>query len=612
MNSLLHRIDVAVISISRMELHGLADDSAWDGMDPWVHPWFEAERLQSAGEYAAAASLFREVLHAYATIPDAVVRATSGLASMLLLQDATQDAAEVLATVDVDSVEHVGYRGRLLRLQALVDSAQGRYAEAAEQGERASACLATGPYYAALGNALTELATCYHRLGRLPDAIRAQYRANDAFVGTGKPLAKAISLVNLGVIHGEAGNAEGARRYFSEARGIPLDADGDRIRLWCALNLGLLNIERDNGRDAIPDLLQAYDLGEKMQMWSTVTGACRGLAAAHRLLGDVPQAKLWMERAHTYYERAPSEALRHTNLIEDARIHCLTGEYEQALAIAVPLVEDARQRKDFSSLVRLLAVVSETNAAARNHEAAYVALAERTQLQATISDDSIHQQLTLLRVEQDMKAERESAARERALLHALMPESIAARVITGEEHIADEHHGVSILFADIVGFTAMSQNMEPRALLRLINTIFTLFDEVVSRHQLVRIKTIGDAYMAIANPSSTEESSALRAAHCSRELMQMMKATFPQLSIRIGLHVGTVVAGVIGKERPLFDVWGDAVNVAARMEQLGEQDRIHCTAAFANTIRTSSVDASRRGLLDVKGKGLMETWWIKW
>jgi class 3 adenylate cyclase len=177
-------------------------------------------------------------------------------------------------------------------------------------------------------------------------------------------------------------------------------------------------------------------------------------------------------------------------------------------------------------------------------------------------------------VTRELGARREFRARNRVeeLLHSMLPADIVARIQSGETHIADLHSEVSIVFSDLVGFTELSRRMGASELVRVLNRLFSEFDRAAEQHGMHKIKTIGDAYMAVGGVvgSDGDKSPALCAADFACSLHTIAERLSEELGIalrvRVGLHVGPVVAGVIGTSRPAFDCWGEAVNLASRLE----------------------------------------------
>lgn len=214
----------------------------------------------------------------------------------------------------------------------------------------------------------------------------------------------------------------------------------------------------------------------------------------------------------------------------------------------------------------------------------------------------------------------EQKASERLLLNVL-PSSIAQRlkgrpeVAAGRfsEIIADRFAEVTVLFADIVGFTEFSTSVSAEALVDALNDVFTRFDAVADKRGLEKIKTIGDSYMAAAGLPVAAADSAVRAAHMALDMQEAMERfnaeSRYELKLRIGLDTGAVVAGVIGRKKFLYDLWGDAVNTASRMESHGVAGRIQLTEATRRLLGGTFL-LEKRGVVEVKGKGAMETWFL--
>jgi len=205
--------------------------------------------------------------------------------------------------------------------------------------------------------------------------------------------------------------------------------------------------------------------------------------------------------------------------------------------------------------------------------------------------------------------------RSESLLINILPPVVAERLKGGQEKIiADNIPAASVLFMDIVGFTRRAAQIPPDQLVIFLNRVFTRFDALVEAHGMEKIKTIGDAYMAVAGvpePREDHASAAADLALAMREAAKDMEDTEGQpLNIRVGIASGPLVAGVVGTHKFAYDVWGDTVNVAARMESHGKPGCIH----IADNTRQALGDAytaSDRGEIEVKGKGPMRTWFLE-
>lgn len=196
---------------------------------------------------------------------------------------------------------------------------------------------------------------------------------------------------------------------------------------------------------------------------------------------------------------------------------------------------------------------------------------------------------------------------ERLLLN-ILPRSIADRLRHGEEPIADAFDEITVLFADVVEFTPFSAMQPARDVVAVLNQIFSIFDRLVDRHGLEKIKTIGDAYMA-AGGLAPDGGGAFDVAEMALDMIEEMgryrTGLGTEMQIRVGMHVGPGIGGVIGIKKFIYDVWGDTVNTASRMESHGMPGRIQVTADTAERLKDHYV-FERRGLVDVKGKGPIE------
>jgi len=187
---------------------------------------------------------------------------------------------------------------------------------------------------------------------------------------------------------------------------------------------------------------------------------------------------------------------------------------------------------------------------------------------------------------------------------------VVTRMRNGETAIADQFDNVTILFSDLVGFTALATGLPPGELIDILSTVFSRFDRAVAGHGLEKIKTIGDAYMVVAGIPQAVPDHALQIAQMAEDIIAAVTAyaarSGSDLSIRIGVHSGPVVAGVIGQKKFIYDLWGDTVNTASRMESHGVANRVQVSEVTAELLR-DRYDLEPRGEIDIKGKGKMRT-----
>jgi len=217
----------------------------------------------------------------------------------------------------------------------------------------------------------------------------------------------------------------------------------------------------------------------------------------------------------------------------------------------------------------------------------------------------------VLRNEAELERERQ---RSDQLLQAVLPQSIVAELRDGAASIARRHDQVTVLFADIAGFTPWSANQSPEQVVAVLEQIFSRFDRLVLAAGAEKIKTIGDAYMVIsgapvAQPGHADVIASLALAML-REVASIRAETGMALDLRVGIHTGALIGGVIGVMRFSYDVWGDTVNTASRMESHGEPGRIQLSDDTRQCL-SPEFTVTARGVIDVKGKGPMQTWWLQ-
>lgn len=207
----------------------------------------------------------------------------------------------------------------------------------------------------------------------------------------------------------------------------------------------------------------------------------------------------------------------------------------------------------------------------------------------------------------------ERAKSERLLLNVL-PKEIATILKNEDQTIADRFPAVSVLFADVVDFTPTSEQLEPEQVVDLLNDVFSYWDALAIRHGCEKIRTVGDNYMVACGVPTTRPDHAQALAHMALEMRDYVQVgevvSNGGLQFRMGLSTGPAVAGVIGKSKFQYDVWGDTVNTASRMESHGVAGKIQISADAYQVLKDEFV-CEPRGTIEVKGKGPMNTWFLE-
>jgi class 3 adenylate cyclase len=220
-------------------------------------------------------------------------------------------------------------------------------------------------------------------------------------------------------------------------------------------------------------------------------------------------------------------------------------------------------------------------------------------------------------LEQARKSITAEKARAEELLANILPKDIASELTANGKVVPRHFPAATILFTDFRNFTVLAERTEPAMLIGLLDQYFRAFDEIVFRHGLEKLKTIGDAYMAVAgvpNPARLHVVDVCMAAIEMQEAVARLKAQrdklrLPSLELRVGIHTGPVIAGVVGSRKFTYDIWGDSVNLAARMEANGEPGRINVSEPVYNHVK-SLFDATPRGNIEVKNKAPVKMYFL--
>lgn len=207
---------------------------------------------------------------------------------------------------------------------------------------------------------------------------------------------------------------------------------------------------------------------------------------------------------------------------------------------------------------------------------------------------------------------RQEKERAKALLHSILPTQVVTRLDLGERVIADRFEAATIVFADIVGFTALATRIPPAKLIQRLGALFSRFDDLAERYGVEKIKTIGDAYMAASGIPEPREDHARAAVEFARALVAetMRDDRGDTLSIRVGINTGPIIAGLIGRKRFVYDVWGHTVNVASRLESSGIPDRIQVSPETLEALGGAE-GFELRGQVELRGVGEMTTYLVR-
>lgn len=570
----------------------------------------------NAADYARAEELCRNVL------------------SVLDTQENTHHDGEIEESSETRGFLHIRAERLLAKSLWKLDRAKDglpvalRALEAAQGGTTAAVKLEMCHLLYLLGN-------LYLSLSDFKECLAATAKALEHYTELNDTEGVALSTMGMALAYYHLSDYSNALVYFSRALGMFEEQGNAQDLARCYGNVGLIY----DGLGDFPKALEYYGkaivLQEELGMKSSVAIVTGNMAVVYTQLGDYPLAvelynKALMLRNETGNRIGVASATGNIGTV-----YGLLGEYRQALEFhhrAIALGEELGSTKtQANNLAGIGLIYSKREfegydpAAAKDYILRSIGLyealgtkyhiAEGYKALADISEQmgefaqaleyfkqfysvtSEIQNEEVKKFSAQLDAERKQAEHEKQviaerarhaateeLLHNTLPPNIAARLMRKERPIADHHPAVSILFSDIVGFTTLSSRIPPHELVSGLDKLFTQFDNIATKFGLEKIKTIGDSYMAVAGIPYAQEDHALRAAQMALEMMESMQ-TFSgiaatTLQIRIGLHTGDIVAGIIGEKKFTYDLWGDAVNTAARMESHGEPGKIHVSEEF--------------------------------
>ncbi|MBK9248145.1 MAG: tetratricopeptide repeat protein [Ignavibacteria bacterium] len=485
-----------------------------------------------------------------------------------------------------------------------------------EIGDKSNATLVMG-----------NIGSVYYFIGDYPRALEYLSQTLDAYQQLGNEQGACNSMGNIGSVYMSLADYPRALEYMNRALAGHIEFGNKAEAANVMGNIGNVHLLQNNYTDSLEYMSRALaahqDLGNKtaeatvLCNMGIIYGECldftnalefykKGLAS-HEALGDKSGVAHALTHIGSLYANDKFEG--YNSSIAKEYYHRTTTMYQE-------LGSNQKLFEGHHALAKLYQQDGDT-AQALYHFMLYHDIEKEVQSEET---KKTAQRAAYERQIGEMQREQDVTER---ILHNILPKEIAHRIRRGDQKIVDSYESVSVLFADIVGFTKLSQRVTPEQLVAGLDGIFNIFDILAEKHGCEKIKTIGDCYMVVAGLPERCENHAERLAFMALD-MQKAIDEFPALvadvsiSMRIGIHSGSVVAGIIGKNKYAYDLWGDAVNTASRMESHGESGKIHVSEEFTNSFVMTGRNLSKhpdiqftaRGEMDIKGKGIMNTYFL--
>ncbi|MBK9249543.1 MAG: tetratricopeptide repeat protein [Ignavibacteria bacterium] len=457
----------------------------------------------------------------------------------------------------------------------------------------------------------------------------------------------ALNLARIALVYSRLQEYDQALEYYEQARALHAELGNQSEEVAILTNMSLVY-------HGLKDFMRALELLHQALSIAQSTGSRRHTADIYINIGSMYSSLSEFTTSLEYIHQALA-IFKEIDVPSGIAVSCgaigevyANGDFEgynpenaeEYLFQSIGIFEQSGDKQQLYALHNSLASMYEREK--RWEEFAVHFKKYHTLEKEVMSNESRKIAERYIRERQDAEREKTLAV-ERALSQAtstilanILPQTITERLVKGEKKIANTHEHVSVLFIDIVGFTQLSAQLSAHELIDLLDLVFTRFDMICKKHGLEKIKTIGDAYMAVCGAPVSCDNHAERVALAALEMLEDFPigrdfSTNIDLGFRIGLHSGSVVAGIIGENKYSYDMWGDAVNTASRMESHGEKDKIHVSEEFMKkllmvngewliydadnfsslTINHLPLTIIPRGEMHIKGKGMMKTYFLE-
>jgi len=531
--------------------------------------------------------------------------------------------------------------------------------------------------YQALHDPVTVLELCFENLhldetinepgvkGALYSTIGLTYRETGDYAASLEYLEKALNdftqrgatafiantTCNIGGLYFYMERYDEAAAILERGVAMQREVGNTAYEIGQSLALAKVYFSLDRAEDSWQLLNEMHQKATEMNLDDLVANAIADKARLFVYEGRFEDAISLLEANKEVIDRFPQWAFERDTVLGTALLNLkqydeskrlFTEALERTTALGIKghmqnfhrlLRDAAKEQGDFDAYIR--------------HNEAQQRLAEE------LNGAETARKVALLEGEKRITALNHERERERALLYAALPKHVADRMVRGEE-VSDQFERAAVLFADVVGFTTHSSQLHPAEVTTFLERLFRAFDEICQQHGVTKVKTIGDSYLCFAGSDvgdrisdvgdrisdiGVQQRTASPEQRVAAVALAMQQAEFywpreasledslERLAFRIGIHSGPVAAGVIGTERLQYDIWGDTVNMASRMESSGEPGRIQVSESFAKGLRAkgdghnnTAADASLtlrpytlapRGEVHIKGKGLVTTYWLE-
>ena len=550
-----------------------------------------------------------------------------------------------------------------------IQNNMGDYTEAIRNFEKGLAVATAINNHRQMANTQNNLGTSYMALGKFPQALKSFLKALRYYDQNRQMESAAGCELNIGILYTQLGENEKALSYFERARQSFEELDNDYGRAFVYGSIGQLYTAMNQHEKSLEADSIALVLSRKIGNKYGISNALNNLASDYEKLGDIPKALDYFMQAleiNREIDNKGSMAMNHHNIgsiytrlkkIPEAEYH-----FAQSLALSTEIgsmIDMSLAYRNMSSLDSLRGNFQGALSNYKNYIMARDSMfseentQELTELQMTYE---FEKKETAAQAEQEKKDAltakelekqrlvrngfaggfvvvllfaaifftqrnriKQGKKRSDELLLNILPAEIAQELKEKGRADARDFDMVSIIFSDFKGFTELSAQLTAKDLVAEINTCFEAFDNLMGKYKIEKIKTIGDAYMAAGGLPLTSPGSVKQTVLASLEMQQFIirrktendQAGKPAFEMRIGIHSGPVVAGIVGVKKFQYDIWGDTVNTASRMESNGEPGKVNISQATYDLLKSDpDFVFEHRGEISAKGKGAMHMYFV--
>lgn len=504
----------------------------------------------------------------------------------------------------------------------------GNYEESLKQYRMGELFYNEANNQAGLSSIYNNAGNVYKEIGDFTSALTYYQKGLDICIRINRRSTMATLFINMGSIQFALENYENANEYFEQAAKIHDELGNDSLVGHCNLNLASSYFTMKNYEKAEIHYNLALKIFSEKDDEVSIMSCYSSIGELLIARKEYAQALEYLSNALEFFTNKQQYSKR-INILHNLGL--LYAEFnendpkkQKALSYLQKAMEAASKEQRKMDMMRIYKSMAGLYADLSEWKSAYEANERYNELNHEIVGNTVRNQAEIIdrnrrlaEYEKIHQVERAAAAEQKKLLVNLLPNEIAERILKGESRIADEEESVSIFFSDIVGFTTIAKHYDPKKLLSELDEYFSIYDTLAIKHGIEKIKTIGDSYMAVCGIPTKQADHALRMANFAKDILHATKQfTFngKHIEIRIGIHSGPVIAGVIGLQKFAYDLWGDSVNIASRLESTGKPNSIHISCDFLKTLSHQTTIApavAPMGETILKNRGAMQTYLLQ-